>query len=134
MQLRRVLVALALTSGAAFAPTLRSHAKAIRATADAADDAKAKYEARRAAKATAVKDAVPIATADVECGECDPMSPFSDGCKPCADGRSVFVGDSKVTSKTLRDIDVVAPSGERVLLNDMMGSRASVVVFLRHLG
>ena len=104
MQLRRVIVALALAAGAAFTLPTRRHA----------------MQPRRAA--------------DEVCGECDPMSPFSDGCRPCADGRSVFVGDTKVTSKTLRDIDVVSASGNRVRLDDLMGRKASVVVFLRHLG
>ena len=104
MQLRRVIVALALTAGAAF--TLPTHRHAMQ----------------------------PLRAADEVCGECDPMSPFSDGCRPCADGRSVFVGDTKVTSKTLRDIDVVSASGNRVRLDDLMGRKASVVVFLRHLG
>jgi len=104
MHLRRVIVALALAAGAAFAPpTLRNKPRQLRA-------------------------------ADEVCGECDPMSPFSDGCRPCADGRSVFVGDTKVTSKTLRDIDVVSANGNRVRLDDLMGRKASVVVFLRHLG
>ena len=104
MQLRRVIVALALAAGAAF--TLPTRRQAM--------------QPRRAA--------------DEVCGECDPMSPFSDGCRPCADGRSVFVGDTKVTSKTLRDIDVVSANGNRVRLDDLMGRKASVVVFLRHLG
>jgi hypothetical protein len=104
MQLRRVIVALALAAGAAFTPSTRRHAMQ------------------------------PLRAADEICGECDPMSPFSDGCRPCADGRSVFVGDTKVTSKTLRDIDVVSANGNRVRLDDLMGRKASVVVFLRHLG
>ena len=104
MQLRRVIVALALAAGAAF--TLPTHRHAMQ----------------------------PLRAADEICGECDPMSPFSDGCRPCADGRSVFVGDTKVTSKTLRDIDVVSANGNRVRLDDLMGRKASVVVFLRHLG
>ena len=104
MQLRRVIVALALAAGAAFTLPTRRHAMQ------------------------------PLRAADEVCGECDPMSPFSDGCRPCADGRSVFVGDTKVTSKTLRDIDVVSASGNRVRLDDLMGRKASVVVFLRHLG
>ena len=104
MHLRRVIVALALAAGTAFTLPTRRHAT----------------QPRRAA--------------DEVCGECDPMSPFSDGCRPCADGRSVFVGDTKVTSKTLRDIDVVSASGNRVRLDDLMGRKASVVVFLRHLG
>ena len=102
--LRRVVVALALAAGAAFVPPTL-RAKAHR-----------------------------LRAADEICGECDPMSPFSDGCRPCADGRSVFVGDTKVTSKTLRDIDVVSANGNRVRLDDLMGRKASVVVFLRHLG
>ena len=104
MQLRRVIVALALAAGTAFTLPTRRHALQ------------------------------PLRAADEVCGECDPMSPFSDGCRPCADGRSVFVGDTKVTSKTLRDIDVVSASGSRVRLDDLMGRKASVVVFLRHLG
>ena len=104
MQLRRVIIALALAAGAAFTPSTRRHAMQ------------------------------PLRAADEICGECDPMSPFSDGCRPCADGRSVFVGDTKVTSKTLRDIDVVSANGNRVRLDDLMGRKASVVVFLRHLG
>ena len=104
MQLRRVIVALALAAGAAFTPSTRRHAMQ------------------------------PLRAAEEVCGECDPMSPFSDGCRPCADGRSVFVGDKKVTSKTLRDIDVVSANGNRVRLDDLMGRKASVVVFLRHLG
>ena len=104
MQLRRVIVALALAAGAAFTPSTRRHAMQ------------------------------PLRAAEEVCGECDPMSPFSDGCRPCADGRSVFVGDTKVTSKTLRDIDVVSANGNRVRLDDLMGRKASVVVFLRHLG
>ena len=104
MHLRRVIVALALTAGAAFTLPTRRHAMQ------------------------------PLRAADEVCGECDPMSPFSDGCRPCADGRSVFVGDTKVTSKTLRDIDVVSANGNRVRLDDLMGRKASVVVFLRHLG
>ena len=104
MQLRRVVVALALAAGTAFTLPTRRHAMQ------------------------------PLRAADEICGECDPMSPFSDGCRPCADGRSVFVGDTKVTSKTLRDIDVVSASGNRVRLDDLMGRKASVVVFLRHLG
>ena len=104
MQLRRVIVALALAAGTAFTLPTRRHAMQ------------------------------PLRAAEEVCGECDPMSPFSDGCRPCADGRSVFVGDTKVTSKTLRDIDVVSASGNRVRLDDLMGRKASVVVFLRHLG
>ena len=99
-----MIVALALAAGAAFTPSTRRHAMQ------------------------------PLHAADEICGECDPMSPFSDGCRPCADGRSVFVGDTKVTSKTLRDIDVVSANGNRVRLDDLMGRKASVVVFLRHLG
>ena len=104
MQLRRVIVALALAAGTAFTLPTRRHAMQ------------------------------PLRAAEEICGECDPMSPFSDGCRPCADGRSVFVGDTKVTSKTLRDIDVVSANGNRVRLDDLMGRKASVVVFLRHLG
>ena len=80
MQLRRVIVALALAAGAAFTPPTRRHAMQ------------------------------PLRAADEVCGECDPMSPFSDGCRPCADGRSVFVGDTKVTSKTLRTLTSSPPT------------------------
>ena len=93
MQLRRVVVALALAAGTAFTLPTRRHAMQ------------------------------PLRAAEEVCGECDPMSPFSDGCRPCADGRSVFVGDTKVTSKTLRDIDVVSASGNRVrLATDDLGA------------
>jgi hypothetical protein len=77
----------------------------------------------------------PLRAAEEECGECDPMSPLSAGCRPCSDGRSFFVGDTRVTSKTLREVEVVsARDGDRVRLDALMGGRPSVVVFLRHLG
>mmetsp|Transcript_15592 Transcript_15592/g.48327 ORF Transcript_15592/g.48327 Transcript_15592/m.48327 type:complete len:106 (+) Transcript_15592:437-754(+) len=105
--MRRVLLALALGAATSFAPIARGRAVAT---------------PRRAAD-------------EVMCGECDDWNPFGDGCKPCADGRSVFVGDTRVSSKTLRDVEVVAASsGARTSLDGLMGSGSSVVVFLRHLG
>ena len=70
------------------------------------------------------------------CGECDDWNPFGDGCKPCAgpDTGSVFVNDVKVSSKVLREVDVVASSGARTAVGDLMTGRGAVVVFLRHLG
>ena len=68
------------------------------------------------------------------CGECDDWNPFGDGCKPCEDGRSVFVNDRLVSSKVLRDVEVVASSGARTRIDDLMTGRGAVVVFLRHLG
>ena len=69
------------------------------------------------------------------CGECDDWNPFGDGCKPCADNTgSVFVNDVKVSSKVLREVDVVASSGARTAVGDLMTGRGAVVVFLRHLG
>ena len=68
------------------------------------------------------------------CGECDDWNPFGEGCKPCEDGRSVFVNDRIVSSKVLRDVEVVAASGARMRLDDVMTGRGAVVVFLRHLG
>lgn len=68
------------------------------------------------------------------CGECDDWNPFGEGCKPCEDGRSVFVNEKLVTSKVLREVSVVGSSGSRVQLDSLMGTGGSVVVFLRHLG
>ena len=69
------------------------------------------------------------------CGECDDWNPFGDGCKPCGDDTgSVFVNDVKVSSKVLREVEVVASSGARTAVGDLMTGRGAVVVFLRHLG
>ena len=69
-----------------------------------------------------------------QCGECDDWNPFGDGCKPCEDTGGVFVNEQLVTSKTLREVDVVGASGQRAQMSDIMGRGGSVVVFLRHLG
>ena len=69
-----------------------------------------------------------------QCGECDDWNPFGDGCKPCDDGKSVFVNEALVTSKVLRDVDVVGANGQRAEMSKLMGDSGSVVVFLRHLG
>jgi len=77
---------------------------------------------------------VPSLRAADSCGECDDWNPFGDGCNPCDDGKSVFVNEALVTSKVLRDVDVVGASGQRAEMSRLMGDSGSVVVFLRHLG
>ena len=69
-----------------------------------------------------------------QCGECDDWNPFGDGCKPCENTGGVFVNEQLVTSKTLREVDVVGASGQRAQMSEIMGRGGSVVVFLRHLG
>ena len=39
-----------------------------------------------------------------------------------------------MTSKVLRDVDVVGANGQRAEMSKLMGDSGSVVVFLRHLG
>mmetsp|Transcript_17852 Transcript_17852/g.53107 ORF Transcript_17852/g.53107 Transcript_17852/m.53107 type:complete len:107 (+) Transcript_17852:184-504(+) len=106
--MRGLVLALALGSAAALVPPARRGARShgvARPASDAAD-----------------------------CGACDDWNPFGDGCKPCSDGRSVFINDKRVTHNVLRDIEVVSAYGEREKLDGLMGGGASVVVFLRHLG
>lgn len=67
-----------------------------------------------------------------ECGNCDSWSPFSANCKPCDDGK-VVVNGQMVSSKSLRQVEVMDAEGTVKDLTDVVADK-SVVVFLRHLG
>ena len=73
-----------------------------------------------------------LSTTSSKCGDCDTWSPFSAGCEPCSDG-SVLVSGKEVTSKSLREVEVIGCDGvKKPLMSTITGK--SVVVFLRHLG
>lgn len=67
-----------------------------------------------------------------ECGNCDSWSPFSANCKPCDDGK-VVVNGAMVSSKALRQVEVMDAEGTVKDLTEVVADK-SVVVFLRHLG
>lgn len=69
---------------------------------------------------------------ETDCGVCDSWSPFSENCKPCADG-SVEVNGQVVTPRALREVEVLNTEGESQQLLSVVGEDKSVVVFLRHL-
>ncbi|KAH8046630.1 adenosine kinase [Aureococcus anophagefferens] len=58
------------------------------------------------------------------------LEPFGDGCKPCDDGKSVFVNEALVTSKVLRDVDVVGANGQRAEMSRLMGDSGAVPSYL----
>ncbi|KAH8050431.1 adenosine kinase [Aureococcus anophagefferens] len=78
---------------------------------------------------SAARALAPLRAAD-SCGECDDWNPFGDGCKPCDDGKSVFVNEALVTSKVLRDVDVVGANGQRAEMSRLMGDSGAVPSYL----
>lgn len=66
---------------------------------------------------------------------CDSWSPFGSNCKPAEGVNGVLVNEKLVTSKALREVEVVGASGDRQqLLSVISEEKPAVVVFLRHLG
>lgn len=73
---------------------------------------------------------------EASCNDCDSWSPYSANCKPCTDDSgSVYVNDKLLSSKDLREVEVLSAAGQRQQLLSVIGSATpAVVVFLRHLG
>jgi len=66
-------------------------------------------------------------------GDCDSWSPFSSGCRPSRDGKSVDINGKKITTKALGDVLLMNIDGEFLSLEKIKKPK-SIVIFLRHLG